>query len=212
MKVIGLITDFIADIFRYIFNLTGSFGWSIIIFSVLIKLVLYPLTAKQNKFAEEIKKIEPKRQEIEKKYADRPEEKQRKLLELYSEHKINPFIGCLPMLLQLPILYGIFAILRDPKKYLGLKAAIFYGVNLMNNDYGGLKILLPVLSAATTYWQQKIIMPEEGSKQNTFLLIFFPVFIGIFTLKLPAGLGLYWVISNLLTIGQTYLTKKRTKA
>ena len=201
-----IITKLLADIFKVIYNYTGSFGWSIVIFTVLVKLILYPFTAKQNKFIEQMKEIQPQMQAIQEKYKDRPEEMNRKIFELYQKHKINPLTGCLPMILQIPILFAIFALLKTPEKYLdisfGIKEAFFYGINLMAPE----KFIFPILAGVTTYWQQKL-MSTADNPQQSMMLYFFPFLIAMFTANFPAGLAFYWILTNILTIAQLYLSR-----
>lgn len=190
-------------ILEFFYNLTNNWGWSIIILTVIIKFALFPTTIKQFKVMAKMKDLQPKLKEIQDKYKDKPEEYQRRTMELYRTEKVNPFSGCLPMLIQLPILILFYNALQDPK-YVAevIKDASFYGIILKDNH----NLLLAVLSAVTTFLQTKLTTPAAGaeSQQQTFLYIM-PLMLGYFTWQINAGVGLYWVTSNLVGILQQYL-------
>jgi YidC/Oxa1 family membrane protein insertase len=124
-------------------------------------------------------------------------------MELYQKEKVNPFGSCLPMLIQIPILILFYNLLSNPTFIShSLKDATFYGLILKDNH----NILLAVLSAVTTFLQQKLTMPATGdnSQQQTFLYIM-PVMLGYFTYQINAGIGLYWITSNVIGIVQQYI-------
>jgi YidC/Oxa1 family membrane protein insertase len=185
------------------FHWSISWGWAIIIFTVIIKFILFPTMIKQIQAMNKMKLIQPKIKEIQDKFKDKPEELQRRTMELYQKEKVNPFAGCLPMLIQLPILWAIFALLQDPtfiKNSIG--NASFLWLHLVQKG----DIPLAVISAITTFLQQKLTTPATGSdpNQKVFLYIM-PVMFGFFTWQVNAGVGLYWVVSNIVGIAQQYI-------
>jgi len=190
-------------ILEFFFGITNNWGWSIIILTVLIKLILFPTTIKQFKVMAKMKDLQPKLKEIQDKYKDKPEEYQRRTMELYKNANVNPLSGCLPMLIQLPILILFYNALQDPK-YVAevIKDASFYGIILKENH----NLALAVVSAVTTFLQSKLTTPAAGgdSQQQTFLYIM-PLMIGYFTWQINSGVGLYWVTSNIIGIFQQYL-------
>ncbi|HEY8345470.1 MAG TPA: YidC/Oxa1 family membrane protein insertase [Bacillota bacterium] len=193
-----------ADILRFFHNNLGtSWGWSIILLTVFIKLLLFPTSLSQIKSMEGMKKITPLLKEIQEKYKNNPEEQQRRLMEVYKQYNVNPFGSCLPMLIQLPFLYALFALLNNPDKFgIDLINEVFLGLNLTQNNYWSLAII----SGATTFLQSKLTTPATGQEgsQNTFLYVM-PVFLGYITFSLKAGVGIYWVASNLIQIVQQLL-------
>jgi YidC/Oxa1 family membrane protein insertase len=191
------------SILEFFYNYTHSWGWSIILITILIKLVLFPLTIKQFREMAKMKEIQPKLKEIQNKYKEKPEEYQKRTMELYRTEKINPFGGCLPMLIQLPILIIFYNVLSNPK-FLSdvLRDASFYGIILRDNH----NLLLAAISGASTFLQQKLTMPSTGNEQQQQMFLYImPLMLGWFTWQINSGIGLYWVTSNLVGIVQQYL-------
>lgn len=203
--IIKPISDLFQVILEYFFSLTNSWGWAIILLTVLIKMVLFPTMIKQVQAMNKMKVIQPKLKEIQDKYyKTNPEEYQRRTMELYQKEKINPFSGCLPLLIQLPILFAIFRLLQNPDYIANvIKDASFLGLFLLK-DKGN--IPLAVLSGVTTFFQQKLTTPTTaGNDQTKMMLYIMPIMFGFFTYQVNAGIGLYWVVSNLVGIAQQYL-------
>jgi YidC/Oxa1 family membrane protein insertase len=157
----------------------------------------------QFRMMDKMKKIQPKLKEIQDKYKDKPEEFQRRTMELYKKEKVNPFGSCLPLLIQLPLLWAIFGLLQNPQYITNvIKDAQFLWFHLKDKgDYA-----LAIISGITTFIQQKLTTPAAGaeSSQQIFLYLM-PVLFGFFTLSVNAGIGLYWVTSNIVGILQQYL-------
>lgn len=194
----GAIMDWLAGGLGWLLDLlvqfTGSYGVSIILSTIIVRLLLYPLTLSQNKNMVAMKKIQPEVNEIQKKYADNKEELQKKTMELYSKYKINPLGGCLPLLLQLPILWAFFRVLREiPYE----QAGKFLGIWILSEP--DKLFILPILSAVTTYIQSKMTATDPSQKS---MLIMMPIMILIFSLSFPSGLVLYWITSNVFSIAQ----------
>jgi YidC/Oxa1 family membrane protein insertase len=153
-----------------------------------------------------MKDIQPKLKEIQDKYKDKPEDLQRRMMELYKTEKVNPFGGCLPMLVQMPILILFYNVLSNHKFIHDvLQNASFYGIILKDNH----NLLLAVLSAVSTFLQQKLTMPitagDQQQQQQKMFLYLMPLMLGYFTWNINAGIGLYWVTSNVLGILQQYI-------
>ena len=130
--MLNAIGNFLGVILGFIVNIVGDYAWSIIIFTILVRLCLMPLMIKQIKSTKAMQDIQPKMQEIQEKYKNKPEKQQEELMKLYKDAKINPMAGCLPMFIQLPILMGLFALLRDPvalqRLHIMLRIMVFYGL------------------------------------------------------------------------------------
>jgi YidC/Oxa1 family membrane protein insertase len=222
--------DFIARplgmLLRFIFDFVGDYGYSIIIFTILTKVLLLPINIKQTESTKRMNIISPMMKEIQEKYKNDKEKMNQKLLELYKEHKYNPASGCLPALIQMPILFSLYYVIQDPVKYVFLDANVYAAISKnfwWITDLGksemsatmltvagfGLPILA-VLSAATTYYQMKMITPAKGKVDQTQKMMtnMMPIMFGWITLSVPAGLALYWVAGNLFTIVQQYFMMK----
>lgn len=190
-------------IIDFFYSLTHNWGWSIILLTILIKMVLFPTTIKQFKVMNKMKELQPKLKEIQDKYKDKPEEYQRRTMELYKTEKVNPFSSCLPMVIQIPILILFYNLLQNPTFIAeSLKDATFFGIVLKDSR----NLILAVISGATTFLQQKLTMPASGneSQQQVFLYIM-PLMLGYFTYQLNAGIGLYWITSNVIGVIQQYV-------
>lgn len=160
---------------------------------------------KQFQAMNKMKQLQPKLKEIQEKYyKTNPEEYQRRTMELYKKEQVNPFSGCLPLLIQIPILFAIFNLLQNQDYITNvIKDASFLGLFLLK-DKGNLP--LAVISGITTFFQQKLTTPTTtGNDQTQMLLYIMPIMFGFFTFQVNAGIGLYWVVSNLVGIVQQYL-------
>ncbi|NLY90558.1 MAG: membrane protein insertase YidC [Firmicutes bacterium] len=199
-----MISSILATIMTFFHNTLGvGWGTAIIFLTLVVKIVLFPFTLSQIKSAEGMKKIQPEIQKIQAKYKNNPEEQQRKMMELYQKNKVNPLGGCLPLLLQLPVLWALFGLLNSPEKYnIDFSNAVFLTMDLTkSHSYW----LLAVISGLTSFIQQKMTtVSMADSSQSTFLYIM-PVFMGWITYTLKAGVGLYWVASTVIGIVQQWI-------
>ena len=188
-----------------------SYGIAIILLTAAIKLLLYPLTVKQVKSMKAMQDIQPKVKALQEKYKDNKERLQSEIADLYKAYKVNPLSGCLPLIVQMPLLMGIFFAIKEyqyqgPTKFLWIES-LQQGTSL--SDPSDPFFIIPLLCAVTTYVQQKQTTTEM-TQQNKMMLIFMPVFIGYITITFPAGLGIYWVVSNLVQILQQWFMNRKT--
>ncbi len=176
-----------------------SYGFAIILLTIVIKMLLYPLTVKQIKSMKAMQKLAPKLRKIQEKYKDDPPMLQQKMGALYRDAGVNPLAGCLPMLIQMPILMGMYYALYHFHFEAG-KDIFFWLPSLSEPDP---LYILPLLSAATTYLMQKQTTVEVTG-QMKMMMVFMPLFIGFISLTFPSGLVLYWVTMNVVQIGQQW--------
>ncbi|MBQ0067115.1 MAG: membrane protein insertase YidC [Phascolarctobacterium sp.] len=208
--------DFLSEVVQqalaFFYNLTSAagvanYGLAIIIMTIVVKIILWPLTQKQIQSMKDMMKIQPMMDEIRTKYKDDKERMNYELANLYKKMHINPLSGCLPLLIQFPIMIGIFYGIRD-FQYVG-PANFLWMETISNPDPW---YVLPVLSALTTFITSKQSMPSPGagkSPLNTKMMTYFmPLFIGYISISFPAGLVLYWVVMNLMQIAQQTLMEK----
>lgn len=183
-----------------------SYAMAIFLLTVIIKVVLYPLTYKQMKSMQVMQQLQPKIKELDKKYASDPKKKQEAMMEIYKQHGANPMSGCLPLLLQFPILIALFQGLQkfqpsDPSNY-----TLFGFWNLSEMDPTG--IVLPVIVGLTTFLQQYITSPNSTDQTQKIMLYAMPVLFGWMTRNFPAGLAFYWIIFSVVgTVQQLYINK-----
>ena len=177
-----------------------SYGFPIILLTILIKIGTYPHTVKQVKSMKAMQEIQPKMKKIQGKYKNNPQMLQQKTGELFREAGVNPLAGCLPLLVQMPILMGMYYALFN-LAYPSEAAAVFLWLPSMS-DPDPLYIL-PVLSALTTFIQQKMTSTEMNAQMKIMMTVM-PLFIGWISLNFPSGLVLYWVTMNLVQIVQQW--------
>jgi len=176
-----------------------SYGWSIVLLTILVKMILYPLTVKQVKSMKAMQELSPKMKKIQEKYKDDPQVMQQKIAALYKDAGVNPLAGCLPLLIQMPILMGMYYSLYNFHFEEGMEA-FFWLPSLSEPDP---MYILPILSALTTFLQQKQTTTEMN-QQMKIMMIGMPIFIGWISLNFPSGLVLYWVTMNVVQIAQQW--------
>lgn len=222
-----------GDLLRWLVNMVGDYGYAIIVFTVITKLLLLPLNVKQTNTTKRMNEIQPKMKAIQDKYKNDKDKLNEKLMELYKEEKYNPASGCLPSLIQLPIIIALFNVLREPVKYvfgtqqaydlidkgflwmtnIGLPES--QGTLLMLGSFG--LPLLAIISGVTTYIQMKMITPAANANNNnnkskdpaqstqSMMTKMMPIMFAYITYTVPAGLAIYWIIGNIFTIIQQYV-------
>lgn len=184
-------------------DLTKSSGMGIILLTIAIRLALYPLTLSQSKSLAVMRELQPKMQELQKKYKDKPQEYQQKVMELYREHKVNPLGGCLPVLIQLPFLWALFRVLQNFP--LEQRQFLIWDLSTADPLY-----ILPILSGLSTYAQ--MMLTATGDPSQRAMMVIMPLFLTWISTQFPAGLVLYWTVSNVFSIGQQYFINKQLEA
>ena len=191
---------------QFLFRLLGNYGWAIIVFSILIKAVLYPLTRKSFQSMKKMQELQPKMEALKEKYKKDPQRLNQETMKLYKQQGVNPLGGCLPMLLQMPVLFALFNLFRTT---IMLRQAEFLLIkDLSSPDAilpGGFN-LLPILMGASMIVQQKL-SSTQNPQQKTMAYIM-PIFLTFIFFRLSAGLNLYYLMFNLLTIVQEIIIKK----
>ncbi len=259
----------IGYLLGWIYNLIPNYGWALIVFTLAVKLLLLPLGLKQQKSMTKMQAMQPKITALQEKYKNDQQKLSQETMKLYKEYGVSPMGGCLPMLIQLPILFALYRVLYRPLTYmlhmsdkaigaLGNQFVIdmsnknpmaqiqiaekanlidfdFFGLNLSANPNaeGWLTVamIIPVLAAVTTYFSSKVTMlmnknkkddkkeekpkrilspDQKDAKPNAnemgqTMTWMMPIFTLWITATFPAALGIYWVASNVFSIGQTVL-------
>ncbi len=197
---------------KYCYSFTNSYGLAILLLTLILKLILFPLTVKQTESMAGIKLIQPKMKELQAKHKDNPQMLQMKMMELYKENKVNPLGGCLPTLVQIPFFIAIFVSLSSPQfKALvnteGVSAGFLWLKSLTLPDK---LMILPLLVAASTYLSQ-LTMNPGGAKDDPQMKMFayMPIFMFFIAMSMPSGVLLYWASSQLITGAQQYFLNKR---
>ncbi|MDY6029338.1 MAG: YidC/Oxa1 family membrane protein insertase [Acidaminococcaceae bacterium] len=216
------LSNLVQQVITILYNFTASlgianYGLAIILLTIIVKLLLYPLTKKQIQSTKAMMKLQPKMKAIQEQYKHDKMEMNKRLADLYKTEDVNPVAGCLPLLVQMPIFIGIYYGIRD-FKYVG--PTLFLGVDITKSamemySAAGLQgaliyFVLPILSVITTYVQSKQTMPDTSSPQNKIMLNFMPLFMGYLSFTFPTGLVLYWVVMNLMQIAQQAILNKES--
>ena len=214
MFKIQALVDFVVHILNAIYGVVGNYGIAIIIVTVLMRIIIFPLTLKQEKSMKKMRELQPELEKIKEKYKDNPQEYQQKTAELYRESGVNPLGGCLPLLIQMPVFVALYwafsgnAIPADAKfLWFTLKQPdrLFMIGNFAFN-------LLPILNVGVTYIQQKIMTSatsgQESNQQMQTMLYMMPLMMLFIFYKMPSGVTLYYLVSGALSLVQQYFILK----
>lgn len=272
-SIFDIINVPLGYLFRWIYWIVGSYGWTLVLFTLITKAILLPLSIKQQKSMSKMQLIQPKLAELQKKYQYDKEKLNAETMKLYQDYKINPMSGCLPLLIQFPVLIALYNIIRNPLTYvmqfsqaeiqtifdaitpLGFtgdihnqipiadflfhhidqaRAALpdlvinpidftFMGLNLSQTpSWAALTplLLIPVLAGLTTFLASWVSTKLNGTAQQSsdpnnpagstmkMMTYFFPFMTVFFAFSLPAGLGFYWILSNIIQIIQQFILTK----
>lgn len=201
--IYSLLKGAISALLHLMYGLTGNFGVAIILATIVIKIILLPLTLKQDKSMKSMKVLQPEIEKIKQQYQNDPKMMNQKTMELYQKHKVNPMGGCLPLLIQLPILWALFGVLRDPVTV--PQDSTFLWMQLINPDP---YYILPVLNGVVSFLQQKV-MGSSDNPQMKNMMYMFPLMMVFISYKMPAGLQIYWLASSVAAVVQQYLIMKK---
>ena len=223
----------ILNLLVYLYNVIPGhdIGAAIIVMTAVIKLILLPLSKLSINSQKAMQELQPKLDELKKKYANNKEELGKAMMQLYKEEKVNPFSSCLPLIIQLPFLWAVFQVFRDGLggKSLELvysfvgRPEIINPISLGFIDLSKPNIILAVLAGLAQFWQAKMMVTKRpevkdpGAKDedlmammNKQMLYFMPILTVFIGLTFPGGLALYWLVTTLLTVAQQlYLFKKK---
>lgn len=197
-------------------RLTGNYGIDIILLTVVIKILFIPLTQKSLKSMREMQKLQPQMAAIRERHKDKPQDMNREIMELYRRHKVNPFGGCLPMVLQIPVFIGLYQALANAVE---LRHAPFAGwINDLSapDRLGSVQLpfvhqpgfpVLTLLMGGSMFVQQWMTPSTADPDQQRVMLIM-PVLFTFMFINFPSGLTLYWLVNNILTIAQQYVMNR----
>lgn len=193
------------DYFAKLLNPSGDvafdqYGWSIIIVTILIRLLTLPLMIKQIKSSKMMAALQPEMQKVREKFKNDQQKMQQETMKLFQQNNVNPLAGCLPILVQMPILIAFY---HSIYRHEFIPSHTFLGIEL-----GEAFWLLALLAGLTTYLQQKV-MGAQANPQMQIIMVVMPIMITVFAFYFPAALSLYWVVGNIFTITQTYFIKDK---
>ena len=209
---LDLIAQMLSQLLYFLHNIFKNWGLTLIGFSILVYFLLYPLTLKQIRSMKEMQSLQPKIEQLRVTYKDNPQRMNKEIFELYKTHKVNPYSGCLPLLLQIPIFFALYQVLI---RSVALKGAHFLWIKDLSEPdrlitFSNSPIpfitelnLLPILMVIATFIQQKYSNTNSSAisnEQQKIFSIIFPIMFGFIFYKMPSGLVLYWFVNNLLML------------
>jgi YidC/Oxa1 family membrane protein insertase len=213
--IIEPIRYFVVWCLTWINKIFGNMGWSLVVFSILTKIVFMPLTKKSTDSMKKMQELTPQINKLKEKFKDKPDMIQKETMRLYKENKVNPLGGCLPLLLQMPFFFGLYSALINSIdlwnvpfmlwiKDLSMPDTVFalsgYNINI-----------LPLLMTATTIIQQKQTMVDTGNQQQKIMMYMMPFILLFVFWTMPSGLVLYWFLQNLYQILNQFVVNHRGK-
>ncbi len=222
----------ILNLLVFLYNTFGDLGLAIIFLTLIVKLILFPLSKKSIKSQKSLQDLQPKIDELKLKHKDDKQAQSVALMALYKENKVNPFSSCLPLIIQLPFFFAIFKVFKDgfAQNHLELLYPFISNPEIINTitfgffDLSEKNVILAVLAGLAQFWQGKMMhvkKPEiktEGSKDENMLsvmnkqmLYVMPVVTIFIGLSFPAGLTLYWFLTTLFTVVQQKLVFSKNK-
>lgn len=189
---------------------TGSFGIAILILTLVVRLLLFPLQIKSMKSAAKMRELQPKLKELQERYKDNPEELQKRMIALYQEHNMNPLGGCLPTLIQLPIMVSLYSVLiqfadrygNSPELQAAGISVTFLGINMLETS-----ILMGIVAGLTSLAMAYSIPGDPAQRR---IMVPMSVMTFVIGMVVPAGVALYIAFTNLLSAAQQYVFKTRT--
>jgi YidC/Oxa1 family membrane protein insertase len=208
------VSELLLTVMNTLHAWVGSYALAIIIMTIIIRSLLWPLQNAATKSMRKMSKLSPIMNELREKYKDDPQRMNQETMKLYKDYGVNPFGGCLPMLVQIPIFFGFYGMLD---KAIELRNSSFLWVHDLSQPdtvfhLGGIPInILPLVMAATQLWQMSIT-PKTGDPAQQRMFLFMPLIFLFICYNYASGLALYWTVQNLFFVAQMYLTRKQGDA
>jgi YidC/Oxa1 family membrane protein insertase len=206
LKDYGYLTILAKPIFwllEHIHTIVGNWGWSIILLTVLIKLVFFPLSAASYKSMARMKEVQPRLVAMKEQYKGEPQKLNQAMMEMYRKEKINPLGGCLPVVIQIPVFISLYWVLLSSVEMRGAPWILWIHDLSVPDPY----YILPVVMAVSMFVQTKL-NPTPPDPVQAKVMMYMPIVFSIMFFFFPAGLVLYWVVNNLLSIAQQWQINK----
>jgi YidC/Oxa1 family membrane protein insertase len=210
--VLDIMSEYLMKFLRFCNTYTHNYGWAIILLTILIKILFVPLTHKSMKSMKRMQDLQPQIAKLKEKYKDDKQELNKATMEMFREHKVNPLGSCWPMFLQLPVFIALYQALSYAIELRHAPFVCYPQIYLCINDLSAPDpyYVTPILMGATMVLQQWMT-PSAGDPTQRKMMLLMPVVFTYLFLSFPSGLVLYWLISNVLSIGQQFITNKLAK-
>ncbi len=194
------IVNIFINFLDFLYGIVGSYGIAIIILTIIVRVLLFPLTAAQTRSMKGMKDLQPKMEKIKEKYEDDKQKQQEKMLELYKENNVNPLGSCLPMILMMAIIIPLFHAIRN----MGIEEGFLWIESLKEPD-----MILVALNGVAVFAQSYLTQMSTGKSKGSGMLMFImPIFIVVIGLNLPAGVLIYFLVSTAIHALQHYFISK----
>lgn len=210
-QILKPIENILSYVIEFFYRWIPSYGIAIILLTIVVRIILLPLTISQTRSMARMQMLQPELKEIQKQYKDDKQKQQQEVMAFYKKNNVNPLSGCLPLLLQMPIFFALFQLLRDlGAKVLGAGSQTIYKflwMDLRTPDPLYILVILMVGTMIVTSKMTQTDMTKTGGSQAlmTYLM---PVVFGFISIRLQAGILIYWVTTNVWSIGQQYFVNK----
>jgi len=184
----------------------GNYGWAIVLLTIVIRVPFIPIVNKGQKSMKKLQELQPRMQEVKEKYKNDPKRMQQEIMSMYKKHKVNPMGGCLPMVLQIPVFFALYKVLLIAIELRNAPWALWIHDLSAKDPY----YVLPIVMGISMVVQQRMT-PTAGDPRQQKIMMFMPVIFTFLFLNFASGLVLYWLVNNLLSIGQQlYVNRKKT--
>ena len=190
----------------FFYRFLGNYGLAIILITIIIKILFWPLTHKSFKSMRGMQKLQPEMAKLKEKYGDKKEEMAKQQMQLYKQYNVNPLGGCLPMLLQIPVFIALYRGLMDS---IELRHASFIGFWINDLSAKDPTYIAPLVMGLSMFLQQKMT-PTAADPAQAKMMLLMPVIFTVMFLNFPSGLVIYWLVNNLISIAQQLYINKRT--
>ncbi len=201
----------VIQFLELLYHATGNYGLAIILFTILVRVILWPLMQKQMHSMAKLQQLSPKMKQIQERFKDDKQAMQERMMELYRKEKINPMSGCLPMVIQLPIIYLIWRAILLAGEQIHLSPGFLWVPDLSLHDP---YFVLIILTTAVMLLQQWLMTPQTGTESSPgakWMGYIFPVVMAVLLWKFPAGLWLYYLLTTAAQVGQQALVNRQMK-
>lgn len=195
------------QLLSWLHGIFGNWGWSIIGLTLIIRVILYPLTYKGMVSMQKMKELSPQMKALQAKYKGDPQRLNAAMMDLYKKHGANPLGGCLPMLLQIPVFFAIYRVLLNAVELQGAPW-MFWVEDLSRMDS---TLILPILMGASMYYQQRMTPSNFTDPIQEKVFKYLPVIFTFFFITFPSGLVLYWFVNNMFSIAQQFIVNQQVK-
>jgi len=189
---------------KFIYGYIGNYGWAIILLTICIKIIFWPLTQKSYKSMKGMQKLQPEMQKMREKYGNDKQRLNQEMMTFYKENKVNPLGGCLPMLIQIPVFFALYQVLLGAIELRHAPFMLWITDLSAKDPY----YITPIIMGATMFIQQKMT-PTNMDPNQAKIMLMMPIVFTFLFLNFPSGLVIYWMVNNLLTILQQYLIKRQ---